>query len=218
MGYKYDTTKNNNKSPTSDPDDDDDGGFNFSMGSDVKNYSSVKDYDSVQRSLPENKRDAGITKVFTRKSVELNEKYKGDQNKIATEVINKFIHSFPYLLFVSLPLYALFLKLLYVRRRKDYYFADHAVFLVHLYIFTFLFLLFYFGLDKLADKTGWSAIGYVQAILIITGLFYTLKAMKNFYRQGWGKTILKFIIFNILCFISLIILFVVFLIFSFYQL
>ncbi len=193
------------------------GGINFSFGSDVRNYSSVKEYDSVQSSLPKNKRDAGITKAITRKSVELNEKYKGDQNKVAVEVINKFLHSFPYLLFVSLPLYALFLKLLYVRRRKEYYFADHAVFLVHLYIFTFLFLLFYFGLDKLADKTHWRAIGIVQVILILTGLFYTLKAMKNFYKQRWGKTILKFIIFNILCFISLIVLFVVFLIFSFYQ-
>jgi len=215
IGYKDDTTKNNNKTRTYK--DDDDGGFSFTMGSGVNNYSSVKEYDSVQRSLPANKRDAGITKALTRKSVELNEKYDGDQNKVAAEVINKFLHSFPYLLFVSLPLYALFLKLLYIRRRKEYFFADHAVFLIHLYIFTFLFLLFYFGLDKLADKTGWSAIGWLQAILIFTGLFYTLKAMKNFYRQGWGKTILKFIIFNILCFISLILLFVVFLIFSFYQ-
>ena len=193
------------------------GGFNFTMGSDVSNYSSVKEYDSVQSSLPKNKRDAGITKAVTRKSVELNEKYNGDQQKIAVEVINKFLHTFPYLLFVSLPLYALFLKLLYIRRRKEYFFADHAVFLIHLYIFTFLFLLFYFGLDKLIDKTGWSAIGYIQGILILTGLFFTLKAMKNFYRQGWGKTILKFIIFNILCFISLIVLFIVFLFYSVYQ-
>jgi len=193
------------------------GGVNFSFSNDVGNYSTVKEYDSAQSSLPKNKRDAGIIKAVTRKSVELNEKYNGDQNKLAVEVINKFLHSFPYLLFVSLPLYALFLKLLYIRRRKEYFFADHAVFLVHLYIFTFLFLLFYFGLDKLADKTHWKAIGFAQAILIFTGLFYTLKAMKNFYRQGWGKTILKFIIFNILCFISLILLFVVFLIFSFYQ-
>ena len=217
MGYKDDTTRSKIKTSTYNKDDDDDGGFSFTMGSDVRKYSSVKEYDSVQRSLPANKRDAGITKAITRKSVELNEKYEGDQNKMSVEVINKFLHSFPYLLFVSLPLYALFLKLLYVRRRKEYYFADHAVFLVHLYIFSFLFLLFFLGLNKLADKTDWSVIGWVQAILIVTGLFYTLKAMKNFYSQGWGKTILKFIIFNILCFISLIALFVVFLIFSFYQ-
>jgi len=193
------------------------GGLTFSLGRQVKDYASVKEYDSIQGSLPKDKRDAGITKAVTRKSIELNEKYHGDQQKIAVELINKFLHSFPYLLFVSLPLYALFLKLLYIRHRKEYFFADHAVFLVHLYIFTFLVMLCYFGLDKLSDKTHWRGIGFIQAILILTGLFYTLKAIKNFYKQGWGKTILKFIIFNILCFISLMLLFAIFLAFSYYQ-
>ncbi|HET6765881.1 MAG TPA: DUF3667 domain-containing protein [Chitinophagaceae bacterium] len=198
-------------------DDDNDGGLKFTFGREVNNYETVKEYDSVQQSLPKNKRDAGITKMITRKSVSLNEKYKGDQTRIATELINKFLHSFPYLLFVSLPLYALFLKLLYMRHRKQYYFADHGVFLIHLYIFTFLFMLFYIGLEELSDNTGWGFIGIIETILILTGLFYALKAMKNFYRQGWGKTISKFILFNILCFISLVFLFVVFLLFSLYQ-
>jgi hypothetical protein len=193
------------------------GGIKFNMGSTVTSYKTVREYDSAQKSLPEGKKDGRLTKVFTRKTVELNEKYKNDQQKIAIVVINKFLHSFPYLLFVSLPLYALFLKLLYIRHRKQYYFADHAVFLVHLYIFTFLFLLFYFGLDKLEKQTHWSGIGWIQGIFIATGLFYTIKAMKYFYRQGWGKTIFKFIVFNILCMISLGLLFAIFFIYSFYQ-
>ena len=193
------------------------GAFNFNLGSDVGNYKTLREYDSVQNALPKNKRDAGLTKIFTRRSVGLNEKYKGDQQKIAVELINKFIHSIPYLLFVSLPLYGLFLKLLYIRHRKQYYFADHGVFLIHLYVFTFLFLLFYFGLDKLEEQTHWKGIGFVQVILILTGLFYTIKAIRNFYKQGWGKTILKFIIFNILCIISLVLLFFLFFALTYYQ-
>ena len=193
------------------------GGFSFSLGGDESNYKTVKEYDSVQKALPENKRDAWLTKLITRRSVGLNEKYNGDQQKIATELINKFIHSIPYLLFVSLPLYALYLKLLYIRHRKQYYFADHGVFLIHLYVFTFLFLLLYFALDKLKDKIHVSDIEYVQAILMFVGLFYTLKAIKNFYKQGWGKTIIKFIIFNVLCFISLALLFALFLAITYYQ-
>ena len=192
-------------------------GFNFTYGGDVSNYKTLKEYDSVQKALPENKRDGGLRKLFTKRSIGLNEKYKGDQQKIAIELINKFIHSIPYLLFVSLPLYALYLKLLYIRHRKQYYFADHGVFLIHLYVFTFLFLLFYFGLDKLEKYTHWKGIGIVQAIFILTGLFYTLKAIKNFYKQGWGKTIIKFMIFNILCIISLVLLFVAFLALTYYQ-
>lgn len=192
-------------------------GFNFTVGGDVSRYKTLKEYDSVQKALPGNKRDAWLTKTFTRRSIGLNEKYKGDQQKIAIALINKLVHSIPYLLFVSLPLYALYLKLLYIRHRKQYYFADHGVFLIHLYVFTFLFLLFYFGLDKLEKYTHWKGIGIVQAIFILTGLFYTLKAIKNFYKQGWGKTIIKFMIFNILCIISLVLLFVAFLALTYYQ-
>lgn len=193
------------------------GGFNFSFGGEVNNYKTLREYDSAQNVLPKNKRDGGLTKILTRRSIGLNEKYKGDQQKIAVELINKFIHSIPYLLFVSLPLYALFLKLLYIRHRKQFYFADHGVFLIHLYVFTFLFLLCYFGLDKLEEQTHWAGIGIVQTIFILTGLFYTLKAIRNFYKQGWGKTIVKFIIFNILCIISLVLLFAVFLALTYYQ-
>ena len=191
--------------------------FSFSIDDDKDDYKTLKKYDSVQSALPKNERDAGLEKIISRKYVALNEKYKGDQQKIAAELINKFTHTFPYLLFVSLPLYALFLKLLYVRHRKQYYFADHGVFLIHLYIFTFLLLLCYFGVDELQNQTHFARLDILQGILILAGLFYTVKAFRNFYKQGWGKTILKFIIFNILCLFSLILLFVLFFGLTFYQ-
>ena len=210
LGYKEDTIENKKDTIKTK------GGVNFSIGQDTS-YRTVKDYDSVQNSLPKEKREKGLTRIFSRKSVELNEKYKGDQQKIAVVLINKFLHTFPYLLFVSLPLYALFLKILYVRRRKEFYFADHGVFLIHLYIFTFLAMLCMFGLDKLSDKTNWEVFDIVLILLILAGIFYVVKAMRNFYRQGWGKTIIKFILFNILCLVSIIGLFTIFFAFSLYQ-
>ena len=192
-------------------------GFNVNFSRNSNDYKSVAAYDSIQKTLPKDKRDGWFVGMLKRKSVAINEKYKGDQAKINLKLLETFLHSIPYLLFVSLPLYALFLKLLYIRR-KQFFFADHGVFLIHLYVFTFLFLLLFFMLNKLDDATGWKTpIGIAQAILIITGLFYTLKAMKNFYRQGWGKTITKFIIFNIVCLIAVIILFSFFFVFSLYQ-
>ncbi len=193
------------------------GGVNFSWGNEAKDYKTLKEYDSLQALLPKNKRDGGLIKIITRKSVALNEKYDNDQNKIAVELINKFMHTFPYLLFVSLPLYALFLKLLYLRKRKEFFFADHGVFLIHLYIFSFLFLLVYFGLDRLIEVTNFDDLEWIQLALFLVGVFYALKAMKNFYKQGWVKTIIKFILFNILCLVSLILLFGIFLVFSIYQ-
>ena len=58
------------------------GGFNLNFSGEVA-YKTLKEYDSVQSTLPKDKRDAGLTKLFTRKSVALNEKYQGDQQKIA---------------------------------------------------------------------------------------------------------------------------------------
>jgi hypothetical protein len=192
------------------------GGFKMSFGG-AEKYRSVKEYDSIQNALPKEKKDGWFMTLLYRKVIGINERYKGKEKSLMADIINKFLHSFPYLLFVSLPLYALFLKLLYIRR-KQFYFADHGVFLIHLYVFTFIFMLLYFGLDKLKDKTSWSSIGTVQTILILTGLFYTLKAMRNFYGQGWGKTISKFILFNFLCLVTAAFLFGIFFLFSFYQL
>jgi hypothetical protein len=186
-----------------------------SFGSAAK-YHSVHEYDSVQRALPEKERDGWLMQQIYRKVIGVNDHYKGNESKLMTDVINKFLHSIPYLLFVSLPLYAMFLKLLYIRR-KQFYFADHAVFLIHLYIFTFLFMLLFFGVDKLEDNINWGWFGSVKTILILVGLFYTIKAMKNFYLQRWGKTIMKFILFNFLCLITAVFLFGVFFVFSFFQ-
>ena len=191
-------------------------GVNVSFGNDVDDYKSVEQYDSVQKSLPEGKKDNWFKKMFTRRGVAINVKYHGDQSKIGVSLWDKFIHSFPYLLFVSLPLYALFLKLLYIRR-KQFFYADHGVFLIHLYVFTFILLLVYFCIDKIADITEWRWLGIIQGILMLMGMVYAIRAMKYFYEQRWGKTILKFIIFNILCLVAVLVLFTVFFVFSFYQ-
>lgn len=179
-------------------------------------YGSIHEYDSIQKSLPIKDKDGFFLKILNRKLVGINERYKGKESKLFTDIANTFFHTFPYLLFVSLPLYALFLKLLYIRR-KQFYYADHGIFLIHLYIFTFLFLLVFFLLNKIDDLTSWGFIDTVRALFVFGGLFYTLKAIKNFYQQRWGKTITKFILFNVLCSITAIFLFAIFIMFSVYQ-
>jgi hypothetical protein len=179
-------------------------------------YNSVHEYDSIQKTLSKKEQDDFFFKILNRKLVGINERYKGKESKLFTEVANTFFHTLPYLLFVSLPLYALFLKLLYIRR-KQYFYADHGIFLIHLYIFTFLFLLFFFLLNKIDGLTNWGFSDAVKALFLFGGLFYTLKALKNFYKQRWGKTITKFILFNMLCSITAVILFVLFIMLSVYQ-
>lgn len=184
----------------------------------VRSYRKLNrhQYDSLQASLPANQRDGWIERQFKYRSFHMRERYKGDNNAMWRHILDKFVHSFPYLLFVSLPLFALFLKLLYVRAKRFYY-TDHAIFLIHLYIFTFLLLLLFFSCTSLENATGYNIFNWIAFFLLMYGVYYAWKAMRNFYGQSGAKTTLKFIAFNFLSFVTLMILFVVFLIITFFQ-
>ena len=175
-------------------------------------YNSLHEYDSVQAALTPAKRDGWLTRMMVRKGLDMKERYPGEEGRLTAEILNKFLHTMPYMLFVSLPLYGFFLYLLYMRRKR-FYFADHAVFLIHLYVFTFLLTLVFILIMRF--PYGW--LNFVKAALLIYGFLYTVKAFKNFYGQGWGKTITKFILFNILCVISLMLLFIIFFGYAFFQ-
>lgn len=183
-------------------------------GVDVK---TIREYDSLQAALPPAKRDGWLERRLTRRNIELKQRYKNDDQLFAKELLNKFIHTFPYLLFLSLPLYALFLKLLYIRH-KEYYYTEHGIFLIYLYIFTFIIMLLYFSFDKLDDINGLKWLWALKLGIILYGIWYAYKAMRRFYRQGRGKTLLKFLALNFLAVVSLIFLFTFFFVISVYQL
>ena len=189
-------------------------GIYFSL--DKGNYRTRQEYDSAQLRLPPNERDGWFTRLFTYRQIELSRNYSENKEQLFRDIVDKFLHTFPYLLFVSLPLFAFYLKFLYIRR-KQFYYVDHGIFLVHLYIFTFLVLLIFFALVRLDDAMGLRWKGIVQFILIMYGMYYALRAMKNFYGQGWGKTIFKFILFNMLTSVSMILLFAFFLVITVFR-
>ena len=91
-------------------------------------------------------------------------------------------------LFIFLPIFTLFLKFYYIRRKFTY--IDHLVFVFHvqtvffmLFAFHFIFLIFHL------EPKLW--------IFIILFLIYLYLAMKKFYQQGYIKTFFKFILLNI---------------------
>jgi hypothetical protein len=185
------------------------GGINFT---DVK-YKTFAAYDSAEKTLPPEKRDGWVMRRLVKKQFDLNDKYHEDPNEAGKKFVESVLHRLPYMLFVSLPLFAWILKLVYVRR-KQFYFADHGVFTIHLYVFTFLLLLVVFGLGKLEDVTGWGLLNFLTAILFFGLFFYLYKAMRKFYGQKRGKTLIKFILVSILSLVMMLILFLLFMFFS----
>ena len=156
---------------------------------------SVKTYDSIQKKLPLAERDNWFTKKIQYKIIEIKNKYNDDTNKIVAAVLHKFKHSFPQLLFLSLPFFALVLKVLY-SRQKQFYYVNHVIFTIHLYCAIFILLLFIFGLDGLDKSLHWAFFSWLGTIFNIVVIFYQYRALRNFYQQKWLKTLIKFFILN----------------------
>ncbi len=180
-------------------------------------YKSVAAYDSIQKSLPKEKRDYWLLRTLKTREIGLSQKYGSDPSTGVRQFYNVFLHKLPYLLFVSLPLFALFLKLLYIRRKEFYYF-DHGIFSIHHYIFSFILLLFVFGFQKLYEWLDAGVLNIIAVLLFLSGGFHLYKAMRKFYGQRRAKTVVKFVLLNCMGIFSLLLLFFVFFLFSVFQL
>ncbi len=172
-------------------------------------YETVQQYDSVQQALKPELRDGWWARKAARRNIELSNRWREDNKKFVREMIDTFLHMLPYLLFLSLPLYALLMKLLYFRH-KQFYYVEHGIFFIYLYIFTFIFLLLYFSVIELRQATDQGWIGWIEAALIIGGIYYTYKAMRKFYKQGRAMTLLKFFLLNLMATFAMVMLFIFF--------
>ena len=182
-----------------------------------KGYKTLSNYDSAQNALPDNERDGWFKRMLTKKAVSFNEKYEGRTDEGSKIFWESFLHRVPYMLFLSLPFFALILKLLY-GRRKNFYYSDHAIFTIYHYILSFILLLVVFCISTLEDKVGWGIFSYLIIAILISWPLYLLLEMKNFYQQRWLKTIAKFLLLNLLGLIVIFILFAAFLLFSVFEL
>ena len=180
------------------------------------NFSSLgynlKQYDSLQNSLPKEKQDNFfIRKLHQKASLLRSSDPNGNLRK--NELQENFQHRLPPLLFISLPIFASLLLMLFYKR-KDLYYVDHAIFSLHLFTAYFMFSLLMVFLSLLPDSSflNWT---YFAVFLLI--LFYTYKALRNFYRKSRWGTIIRLAALLFLHFWVLLILLVVFAIFLFFT-
>ena len=118
--------------------------------------------------------------------IKINLEGKKGQAEFVQKLSSTFLHNIPKMLFLLLPVFALLLKLLYVRR-KQFYFVDHAILSLHYFSFIFLLLILsVFILDKIFNTAFFVQVSVPWIFL------YLLLAMKKLYGQTWGKTLLKF--------------------------
>ena len=92
----------------------------------------------------------------------------------------------PQIIFLLLPLFALLLKLIYIR--SNIYYIQHIVFTFYFHSYVFFVLL----LIALLNSTGWSVIASYADLLIFAIPLSLYRGMVRVYGQSRGKTFVKF--------------------------
>jgi len=179
-------------------------------------FNTVARYDSAQKKLPQQKRDGWLTSKLTKQQILINNKYGNDQNRILNAVVENFKHNFSKILYLSLPIFAFFLWVLY-KRNKSYYFADHMIFSIHLYCAYFI-IIFIYTMLEIVVKFFTPSAAILDVIYFGSLLFYFYKAIRVFYGQSRKKTMLKFMFINILNIFSFMFLFLALILFSLFTL
>ncbi len=97
----------------------------------------------------------------------------------------------PYMMLCCIPLFALVLKVLYVRKRVFY--IDHLVYALHIHSFAYLaimlIVLITLGLNR---SIPGAFAGWIIAALWITFAAQIFLSIRRVYRQGWFFTVFKF--------------------------
>ena len=108
--------------------------------------------------------------------------------------LQRAIGNLPITMFFLLPVFAMILAVCYFRRKR--FFVEHLVFGMHIH--TFAFLMLAAALLVPGETTG----NWVKLFLIVVPPLYVLIAMRRFYGEGWGRTLVKgFVVWNLYSFV-----------------
>jgi len=106
--------------------------------------------------------------------------------------ISTLFSNLPYMMLCCIPLFALVLKILYVRRHIFY--IDHLIYALHIHTFAYtgimLIVLAIIGLNRVIPGP---IAGWIIALLWIAFLVQIFLSIRRVYRQGWFISIFKFL-------------------------
>ena len=190
--------------------------FKFQIGKDTFNYKSLEVYEADQNKLPVTKRANWLVDKLVKQQIHLSQKYKGDEIEIGKAVVEQFKHYFSRILYISLPIFAFFVWILY-RRNKEHFFVDHLIFSIHLYCAFFIILFVVKIIDDVYELFMHKSFTLLDSLVAFILFFYLYKSLRNHFHQSRSKTILKFLILNILTLVLMSGLMVTFLLLSLFN-
>jgi hypothetical protein len=102
------------------------------------------------------------------------------------------ISNLPAMMLCCIPLFALVLKILYIRKRFLY--IDHLIYALHIHAFAYLAIMIVgfssWELAQVAPRVQ----PFVTAIFVIAAILLLLFSIRRVYRQGWFISLFKFVV------------------------
>jgi hypothetical protein len=125
----------------------------------------------------------------------------GDEGVNAKTFFLAVVSNLAPMMLCCIPLFALVLKVLYVRR--PFYYIDHLIYGLHAHSFAYVAILLIGFVDAGLRQIGPPLSVLVRVTLIITAVALLWIAARQIYRQGWFVTTLKFLVGGFIYFLVL---------------
>lgn len=180
------------------------------------NPKSFEEYKRLQDKLPISQQDAAFVQKMIKQVYSIGKEYKNSED-LFEALLDTMLHKISTLLFVALPLLALILQLLFIRR-KGFYYMHHGIFILNIAtsLFLVLFVKEILSLMSIAFHLSWVSV--LGAWLIAAWSIYYFVAFKRFYQVSWRKALLYFMAATFLQNALMVIVFFGLLVFSFFSL
>lgn len=112
----------------------------------------------------------------------------GSRAKLFFETLRSNI---PAMMLCCIPLFALILKLLYIRKGRFY--VEHLVYALHIHTFLYVSVIITSLAVMAANRTVPVLSGWITAVMTIAIVVLIFLSIRRVYRQGWFMTTFKFL-------------------------
>jgi len=147
-------------------------------------YKTVREYDSIQKALPEDDKFSKIPNLVMRKLVEIAE--KNTPREAVAKFLEVFKQNVPKVLFLYMPLFAFSLWLFHGKKRWFYF--DHGIFTLHYFAFLLLITSVFIIAEEILDFGDSTftdiLLGLIRTIYVIWPIVYFYKAHRKLYGES----------------------------------
>lgn len=182
-------------------------------------YKSVRQIDSLYQYEKGPNAMTPFEYRIVRKAQWVNEHNSGEE--IGRKFKESFVHNFPKVLFVYMPIFAFFLWLF--EDKKRWYYFDHGIFTLHYFSFLLLVALILFLINRLltalfglANTEGLISLIYMAGFLWM--FYYFFPAHYRFYGQSKWVSLMKSSALFVINFIFMTVILLLFMVYTFINL